>query len=101
MPGMMLSGAQLKGLARYNQGFASNEFGNWYNRMRDMTGVGERSAGALNTIGMNTAGNVGAAQQGAGNARASGHMARANIYGSLANKALDLGTTYASGGFGG
>lgn len=90
LPGMTLSGAQRKGLSRYNQGFASNEFGNWYNRMRDLTGVGQGAANTLTGVGMTTAGRVGSAQEGAANARASGYQAKANIYGGLADTGLNL-----------
>lgn len=101
MPGMMLSGAQSKALTRYNQGFASNEFGNWYNRMRDLTGVGQGAANTLTGVGMTTAGSVGSAQQGAANARASGYQAKANIYGGLANTGLNLLSGGISSRFGG
>lgn len=87
--GGFLSGAQLKGAQEYGQGFASNEYGNAYNRfMNDqntqfnrlsgVAGTGQVANGQVAQAGMNMANNVSQNQIGAGNARASGYIGSAN-----------------------
>lgn len=79
--GMSLSGAQQQALSRYNQGFASNEYGNvynryntdqntQYNRLASMAGLGQTANNTLANVGMNTANQIGSNQLGAGNANA-------------------------------
>lgn len=64
------SGSALKALARYNQDFGSNEFGNAYNRdaqnkartfnfLSGEKGTGMSAASALSGIGQSTANNIG------------------------------------------
>jgi hypothetical protein len=99
--GLSLSGAQLKGLDRYNQDFASNEFTNAYNRFENnragkfnrlatVAGLGQVSANQLANQGTQIAGQQGnnliAGMTGAANARASGYGQIANsINGALNN----------------
>lgn len=79
--GMSLSGAQQQALSRYNQGFASNEYGNVYgrynndqtnqfNRLSSMAGLGQQANNSMANVGMNTANQIGSNQLGAGNANA-------------------------------
>lgn len=83
--GIRLSGAGIKAAGEYNQGMASQEYGNWYNRLAGLAGVGQTATGQQLGAGQNYANqtgqnflNMGNAQgQGfinAGNARASGYM---------------------------
>ena len=98
--GSLLSGAALKAASRYNQDFASNEFGNasnrfvtnqtnQFNRLASLADVGQVAAnqnasGSMqlgSSVGnalMNTGGFVGGNQIGSGNARASGYLAQGN-----------------------
>jgi hypothetical protein len=82
--GNLFSGGTLKANDRYNQGFASNEYGNAFNRfntnkmnrynmLSNMAGMGQVSAGQTAQLGANTATQVGNNQMYAGNARASGY----------------------------
>lgn len=71
--GGLLSGGALKAAQRYGQDFASQEFGNAYNRLASLAGVGQTSA----TNTGNAAGTFGA---NAGNLMTSGAAARASGY---------------------
>ena len=76
--GGLISGGALKAAQRYGQEFASNEFGNAYNRLASRAGFGQTAStnmgGAAGQFGAN-AGNL---MTGAGAARASGYVGGAN-----------------------
>ena len=87
--GGLYSGAALKEAGRFNQGLASQEYGNAYNRfqtnrsnklnaLQSMAGLGQTSAGQVANLGANSAANQGNALMGAGEARASGYVGQAN-----------------------
>jgi hypothetical protein len=99
--GGLLSGAALKGITRYGQGLASEEYQNAYNRyntnranilnpLQSLTGQGQTTANTLGTAGQNYATNAGNAYMNAGNARASGYVGSANAW----NSALGGATNY-------
>ena len=95
--GNLLSGGVLKGITRYGQDLASNEYqnaynrfnqdqGNQYNRLAGVAGTGQTAVNQLGQAGQNLAQNVGNNLMGAGNARASGYVGSANALSSgLAN----------------
>ena len=87
--GGLLSGAAAKAMNRYTQDFASNEFGNafnrdnvnktnTYNRLAGISGTGQTSANQIANQGAQVASNIGQNIVGAGNARASGYIAQNN-----------------------
>jgi hypothetical protein len=87
--GGLLSGGTLKGIQRYGQDMASQEYQNAFNRyqaertgtlnpLQSLAGVGQSTANTLGTMGMNYANQAGEAYQGAANARASGYIGGAN-----------------------
>lgn len=87
--GGLLSGAALKAAGRYNQEFASNEFGNAYNRFNNnqtnkfnrlasLAGVGQQAATQIGNQGIATGNQIAQNQIGAGNARASGYIGQSN-----------------------
>jgi len=87
--GGLLSGGTLKGIQRYGQDMASQEYTNAFNRyqaertgtlnpFQAMAGQGQSTANTLTNMGMNYANQAGEAYQGAGNARASGYVGQAN-----------------------
>lgn len=76
--GMYGSGRALKELTRYGQNFASNEFGNVYNRNASLAGLGQTAVTNTGQLGANTANQVGANTIGAGNATASGYVGVGN-----------------------
>lgn len=99
--GMQLSGSTLKDLSRFSQDYASQEFGNAYdrfmgqrndqfNRLASLAGIGQSASQATGMTAANALGNMGnqIGQNiiGAGNAMAAGQIGAANaISGSLNN----------------
>lgn len=84
--GKFYSGDALKAGQQYGQGFASNEFGNVFNRNAALAGLGQTATNTGVSAGQNTANQMGQNLLGAGNARASGYVGGANaISGSLSN----------------
>jgi len=74
--GSLLSGGALKELSQYNQGLASQEYGNYINNLQQLAGVGQASAGQSANIATGTAGQIGAAQLGSANLAMQGRIAR-------------------------
>jgi hypothetical protein len=76
--GGLISGGALKAAQRYGQDFASTEFGNAYNRLAGLAGVGQTATntltGAAGQFGQNQAMGLSNAAQ----ARASGYVGSAN-----------------------
>lgn len=98
--GGVLSGAQLKASDQYNQGFASNEYSNAYNRfntdqanqfnrLSSVAGTGQVANNTVAASGTNAANQIGSNTIGAGNAQASGYVGQTNALnaglGQLAN----------------
>ena len=77
--GGLLSGATLKGIDRFTQDYASNEYGNYLNRLGNLAGVGQVATNQISTYGANNATNMANAAQNAGTARASGYTNQAGI----------------------
>ena len=50
-------GNAMRALVDYNQNFASNEFGNWWGRMSNMSGQGQTATSGTAMAGMNAANN--------------------------------------------
>lgn len=101
--GNQLSGAALKGLTRYGQDFASNEFQNAYNRdlanrqttynmLAGVSGTGQTAATNIAQMGQQSAGNIADYYLQGGNARAAGIMGRGNA---LAGGIQDVAQYYA------
>jgi hypothetical protein len=87
--GSLMSGATMKGLQRYGQDLASQEYTNAFNRygiererrlnpLQSLAGVGQTSTNQLGAAGQNYANAAGQAIGAAGQARASGYMGTAN-----------------------
>lgn len=72
--GKALSGAGVKEGARYASGMASREYGSFVDRLLAAAGLGTTGVTTSAQAGMQTAGQVGAAQINAGNNRASAYM---------------------------
>jgi hypothetical protein len=103
--GTLLTGGLLKGLDRYAQDYASNEYGNVYNRAlgqyQQAYGIFNNNQsnlfnrlGQLGSVGENAAAGVGNAQIGAGDARAQGSIAQGNIWGNTINNGVNAGLQY-------
>lgn len=93
--GGLVSGATLKSLNNYAQGTASSEFGNWYEQLSRMAGLGGAATNTTVAAGTNAANSMGQYAQNAGNARGSGYIgvanAQANTYGAYADILGTLG----------
>ena len=72
--GRTLSGAGVREGVRYASGMASNEFGNFYNRLANLAGIGQTATGSTAAAGANAANNIAQNHLYAGNARANGYM---------------------------
>jgi hypothetical protein len=89
--GGLIGGNALQGLTNYGQGAASTEFqnafnrfqtqrGNIYNTLAGIAGIGQKSQEQTSNLAQNTAGNIGQATIGIGNALAGGQVGTANAY---------------------
>jgi len=87
--GNLLSGGALKGITRYGQDMASNEYSNAYNRYNQdntnifnrlaaVSGIGQTATSQIGAQGANTAQGMSNAAMAGGQARASGYMGQAN-----------------------
>lgn len=85
--GGLFSGATLKALSRYNQDYASNEYGNQWNRLASIAGVGQQATNQGVALGQSTANAVSNNLINAGNARASNYINTGNTIGGLASDA--------------
>ena len=74
------SGRFSKEMARYSQGLASQEFGNYFNRLGVLSGVGQTATAQGIQAGQNYGANAGNAILAGGDARASGIMGSANAW---------------------
>jgi len=98
--GTVLSGGTMKALQAYGTGLASQDYGNWYQRLANMQGIGQNAAAQTGNIGANTANNISNLYGQAGAAQAGGYLAAGNaITGSLGDAAKAYGY-YKGGGFG-
>lgn len=87
--GGLLSGAMMKGIQRFGQDLASQEYQNAFNRfqieraarlnpLQSLMGAGQSAANVLTGATGQAAQNIGQTQLGAGQARASGYVGQAN-----------------------
>ena len=73
--GKRFSGNMLQALTDYGQDYASQEFGNAYNRLAGISGTGQTATNALNQASQNYANAVGNAQGQIGSANANAALA--------------------------
>jgi hypothetical protein len=89
--GGLIGGNALQGLTDYGQGAASQEFQNSFNRFQGertniyntlagIAGIGQNAQKQTSDLAQNTAGNIGQATIGIGNAIAGGQVGTANAY---------------------
>lgn len=85
-------GSRLKAISKFNQDLASQDYGNWYNRLGGITGVNVTAANAA--VGVGTAAGVGQSNiiTSQGDNRANAILSRPNTMGSTLG---DLGSLYA------
>ena len=83
--GLLNSGAALKAVSDYGQNTASNEFGNYFNQLATMAGIGERATGQQLQAGQYFANQQSQNMINAGNLRASGYLQQGQQYQDLLN----------------
>lgn len=76
--GLNLSGGTLKDLSTFNSGLASQQYGNYFNRLMGLSQLGQASAAGAAANGTAAAGQVGNSMQAVGQAQASGMIGGAN-----------------------
>jgi hypothetical protein len=111
--GGALSGATLKGVQKYGQGLASQEYENAFNRYQQewknklylptyKIGLGENAARTLAGIGGQESSAASELLQSSGNAAAAGTVGRANAWSNALSNIGNMGVQYGMmGGFGG
>ena len=98
--GGAFSGNALRGLSDYTSGLASQQYGNYANRLASLAGVGQSANGSLASTGAQASGNIGTALMAGGDARASGIMGSANSMTGAINSGLNNMMLYRGGFFG-
>lgn len=88
--GRALSGAGVKEGVRYASGMASNEYGNFYNRLASQAGIGQTGVNTSAQAGLQTAANTGNALTNQGDARASGYAGRNDAVQGTLGTLLDI-----------
>lgn len=94
--GSPYSGATMKALTRYNQDFASNEYGRAYGRR-------EGTLGQLAYMGQTATGEMGRLRTGAADDFMAGQMAKSGVYTDAQNQGMDIigaGAGWAAGKYG-
>jgi hypothetical protein len=103
--GGLQSGGTMKALAQYGQNFASNEYGNAYNRfnadrerrfnrLASLAGAGQTANSQIAAAGQNYANNASNNMMGAANAQAAAHMQGASGWSNLLGGLGGLGMAY-------
>jgi hypothetical protein len=79
--GTLLTGGTLKGLQRYAQDYASNEYQNRFNQLYSLANLGMGAAGSQANLGSQYANQIGNLYTGQGNVAAAGTIGAANAWG--------------------
>ena len=103
--GLSGSGAGLKAANNYAQNYAGQQFGDYYNRLAGLAGIGQQATNQTGAYGSNYANQAGQNMLEAGNARGSAYITKGNVPSLNFNNLLQIGKTaasmYGGGGFGG
>lgn len=83
--GSLFSGGHSADIMGYAQGLASQQYGNYYNRIAGLAQSGQNAASNLGSVGTNNAAAIGANLTNAGNATANGAQNQANNTSQFAN----------------
>jgi hypothetical protein len=89
--GGAFSGNALRALSEFNSNIASNEFGNYFNQLASIAGIGQTATNQTAAYGAENAANAGRNALYAGAARASGIIGQGNAIGQGIS---DLGSAY-------
>lgn len=83
--GGLFGGGNTRDLMAYGQGMASQEYGNQWNRLFNIAGMGQNAAVGAGTAGQNTANSIGNIMLGQGQAAADARIGSANAWGNAAS----------------
>lgn len=92
--GRLYSGGYGEDLTKFGQGLATQNYGNYMNRLAGLSDTGQTTASGLGVLGANYANNAGQNMMAAGNARASGYANQANILGNTVGQLGQIGANY-------
>jgi hypothetical protein len=99
--GGAFSGNALRGLANFNSGLASQEYGAYTDRLAQLAGLGQGAAASGAAAGTTISNNISGLAQSSGDARASGIIGGANSLAGGIDSALNNWLLYRGGAFGG
>lgn len=97
--GLLHSGGAVKAEQRFGEGLAANEFGDWWNRLAGVAGIGTGATAGTAAAGANAANNISQGLQAAGNARASSYANTGSAINSGINNVLFSYLNQGKGGF--
>lgn len=92
--GNMLSGGAMKAGQRYAQDYASGEYGNAYNRLANIAGLGQTTGTQLGNAASQFSTNAGNVMGQEANALAAGRIGRASAYGGAIQGGLNAYSNY-------
>lgn len=106
--GGLLSGNMLKGIQRYGQNLASDEYTNAFNRyqternaqlapLQSLAGLGQTTAQQIGAAGVGFANRIGDIGMNQANIAANAGLSRASTYGNALNQLANLGGRYLGG----
>lgn len=98
--GGAMSGNALRGLTDFSSNLAAGEYGDYWNRLAGLAGVGQTATSQGIQAGQSFANQYGANTMAAGDARASGIMGGANSWSNAINSGLNNYMLYRGGYFG-
>lgn len=93
--GLLHSGAAVKAEERFGQGLASSEYGNWWNQLQGLAGLGQNATAGTAQAGQAATSGITQALGAAGNARASSYINTGSAINSGINNVL---FSYLNGG---
>lgn len=76
--GLALSGGALKDVAQFNQGLATQQYGNYFNRLLSLSQIGQNAASGSASSAANFSGQMSNSIQGQGQAQAAGIVGSSN-----------------------
>ncbi|UOF80515.1 hypothetical protein [Caudoviricetes sp.] len=87
--GGAFSGNALKALNQYNSNLAAGEYGDYFNRLASMAGIGQTATNNQSAAAMNTGNNISEMLRSQADTRASGIMGSANSWSNALNSGLN------------
>lgn len=94
--GSLYSGGHSADILGYAQGLASQNYGNYYNRLAGLAGMGQNASTNLGSIGTGNAASIGSYLTGAANAQGNAAYNTANANSNMASQLAQLAGQYGS-----